>query len=161
VIGFAIAKGWDNYPKAVPKIREEFEIRFRNQTDDIASEELKKFDAGNMEGLKLLDRLNSIHRRALIIDPDGWHDRAADHLDSLRAVHFEYEKIRSGYVEVVEEVVSKVSAYFSDATRNLAHLNAAAGRIKKKAIEPSFELLAETRRSLSDVKRRLQAIEFL
>jgi len=39
-------------------------------------------------------------------------------------------------------------------------LNTVAGKIKARAIEPSFELLDQTQRQLEYVKKEIEAVEF-
>jgi hypothetical protein len=113
-----------------------------------------------MKELQLTEQINQAYRRVMASDPDGWHPRAAEHIRQLREVHSEYQRLWSEYIGVIEEVVEKVSSYFSDATKNLASLNDVASRIKQRAIEPSFSLLERTRESLDQVKRQIQTVEF-
>jgi hypothetical protein len=160
LIGFGIARFFDNFPKRVSVIREEHEFTFRQQMDTIVTDELKHYESSAIGGINLSESIGLLYDRALLTDPDGWRERAAEHLENVRELHSEFEIMRREYVLAIEELVGKVSGYFSDATKNLARLNMVAGRIKEKAIEPSFELLAKARHSLSDVKLRLQAIEF-
>jgi hypothetical protein len=60
----------------------------------------------------------------------------------------------------MEEVFEHTLTYFSDASKNLELLNEVAARVKKRAIEPSFELLEDTQASLEDVKNSIRSVEF-
>jgi hypothetical protein len=53
-----------------------------------------------------------------------------------------------------------VSAYFSNASKNLQLLNDVADGIKSRAIEPSFTLLEKTRGSLQRIKQQVHEVEF-
>ena len=85
---------------------------------------------------------------------------AAERIDSLRRYESEYSRLRHEYEGIIEEVFERTSSYFGDASKNLELLNEVAARVKKRAIEPSFELLAETRASLEDVKNQIRSVEF-
>jgi hypothetical protein len=93
-------------------------------------------------------------------DPDEWRQRAMDELRELKEIYAEYNAAWSEYSIAVEDIMSKISSYFSDATKNLELLNTVASRIKARAIEPSFVLLDNTRQSLGDVKKKIHAVDF-
>ena len=81
-------------------------------------------------------------------------------MDTIRRYDVEYRRLRNEYERNVEDVFERTASYFSDASKNLERLNQVAARVKARAIEPSFDLLASTRESLNDVKKQIQAIEF-
>jgi hypothetical protein len=85
---------------------------------------------------------------------------AADISGKIRQWYLDYRDLQARYSEIIDAVTDDVSRYFSDATKNLELLREVAERIKARAIEPSFELLARTSHSLDSVKRQIQAIEF-
>lgn len=159
-VGYTGAKLLDKFPETTSKIREKFEVLFRRTVSEIIEEETKSHGFDSMKELQLTEQINQAYRRVMASDPDGWHPRAAEHIRQLREVHSEYQRLWSEYIGVIEEVVEKVSSYFSDATKNLASLNDVASRIKQRAIEPSFSLLERTRESLDQVKRQIQTVEF-
>ena len=78
----------------------------------------------------------------------------------MREFQSEFSKIRAEYVGLVETVADKVSAYFSNASKNLQLLNDVADGIKARAIEPSFTLLGDTRDSLQRVRQQVHEVEF-
>jgi hypothetical protein len=159
-IGYLVAKFSDGFPKTVSKIREEHEILARKKMDEILADELRQYESSNLSELDPSEKISSLYNRTLLIDPDGWNERAAQQLEHLRPLYSEFNAMHGEYVEAIEDLVNTVSAYFSDAAKNLEHLNTAAERIKERAIEPSFALLAKARASLGDVRTKLQAIEF-
>jgi hypothetical protein len=159
-LGYLAARALDNFPQTSSTIRENCEIQFRGKIADLAEDEMKAHDFAALNEPNLAERLSQVYRRILANDPDGWHQRAGEHLAQLKDVYSDYHKAWVEYVEVVNEIGNRVSAYFSDATKNLELLNAVAGRIKERAIEPSFSLLDHTRQSLDDVKEQIQAVEF-
>ena len=97
-------------------------------------------------------RLTKIYVQALDLPSGAWQARARETLESLRKIFLSYSGLRSAYAKVVEQVRQDASQYFVDSSRNLSVLNGVASRIKAKAIEPSFDLLAATREELLLVK---------
>ena len=94
----------------------------------------------------LTKRLYNAYQSLIDCDPDSWNMVATDRLNALRELQSEFTKIiRAECVELTETVTDKVSAYFSDASKNLQLLNDVADQIKAPAIEPSFNLLGDTR----------------
>jgi hypothetical protein len=85
---------------------------------------------------------------------------ASERLDVLRKYDNEFRRLRGEYERSAEEILAQTSLYFSDASKNLERLNEVAARVKARAIEPSFKLLATTRDSLNDVKEQIHAVEF-
>ena len=78
----------------------------------------------------------------------------------MRKHDAEFRRLRSEYEKSAEDVFAQTSSYFSDASKNLERLNEVAARVKARAIEPSFQLLAKTRDSLNEVKQEIHEVEF-
>ncbi|MEM1290561.1 MAG: hypothetical protein AAGH67_03650 [Cyanobacteria bacterium P01_H01_bin.162] len=65
------------------------------------------------------------------------------------------------YLEKVETLTEKFSAYFSETEGNLEKLHEFANRLKQDSVDPSFELLATTRDTLYEIKEKIDDISFL
>ena len=67
--------------------------------------------------------------------------------------------VRSAYLSSIDEIHRQFAQYFTDASKNLDVLNTVAGKIKERAIDPSFQLLSETQRQLEYVKKEIEAVD--
>jgi hypothetical protein len=106
------------------------------------------------------NRLREIYSHVLLVAADPWHVRATEYLRAIRELHGQLDTLRGGYLASIEEIHRQCAQYFTDASRNLDVLNTVAGKIKARAIEPSFELLDQTQRQLEYVKKEIEAVEF-
>lgn len=159
-VGFLAARALDNFPRTESQVREEAQKLLRRDIARVVDEDLQATQFVSIDTSRLLERLKNSFRLVVDTDPDGWQSVAAERLNSLRELRSEYEKVRREYLDGIEELVSGISAYFSDAEKNLKTLNRVADRIKERAIQPSFTLLDETRASLDQVRREVGAIDF-
>lgn len=158
--GYLIARAFDNFPKNSTKIKTDYEAVLRRDINQILEEELRGHNFTAIDQPNLLERLSKSYRQVVESDPDEWQKAAADRLNMLREIDINFRRVRAAYADVIEKLVDGVSFYFSDATRNLQLLNGVANSIKARAIEPSFNLLEQTRHSLHNVKQEMQNIEF-
>jgi hypothetical protein len=78
----------------------------------------------------------------------------------MRERYIQLAGVRGTYLSSVDEIHRQSTQYFTDASKNLDVLNAVAGKIKERAIEPSFHLLGETQRQLEFVKKEIEAVDF-
>jgi hypothetical protein len=108
----------------------------------------------------LSKRLSKAYQSLIACDPEGWNIVAADRLNALRELRSEFSKVRAEYVGLIETMTDQVSAYFSNASKNLQLLNDVADGIKARAIEPSFTLLGDTRDSLHRIRQKVHEVEF-
>jgi hypothetical protein len=131
-----------------------------NQLGDLLDEALQSQEFSSLAEAKLTRSLFDCYQRIANIDPDGWNHIAAERIDALRRYEAEYRRLRIEFERTIGEVSESTSSYFSDVSKNLELLNQVAARVKARAIEPSFQLLAETRASLDDVKTQIRAVEF-
>ncbi len=159
-IVFFIAKGVDKFPKRSATIRLENQAILRRDLEATAEKEILSFEFAAISTPNLTKRLSRAYQNLIGSDPDSWNMVAADRLNVLREVNSEFRKIRAAYVGLTEAITDKVSAYFSNASKNLQLLNDVADRIKARAIEPSFKLLEDTRSSLDRIKQQVHEIEF-
>ncbi|MGZ3554149.1 MAG: hypothetical protein ACXWMT_11745 [Candidatus Binataceae bacterium] len=160
VISSGIAKWRDDFPKTSRRILGDAQSILKGRILSIVDDALQSHEFSALAESKLSQSLSETCARVIQIDPDGWNQIAAERIDALRRHETEYRRLRNEYEAMMEEVFERTSSYFSDASRNLERLNEVAARVKKHAIEPSFELLAETRASLEDVKNQIRSVEF-
>jgi hypothetical protein len=121
---------------------------------------LKAHEFSGLNDSNLSGKLFQTYHRIISSDPDGWHQVVAERLQVLRGHDAEYRRLRNKYEKSMDEVVEHTSSYFSDASKNLERLNQVAERVKVRAIEPSFKLLASTRESLDEVRKQIYSVEF-
>jgi len=159
-ITLLIAKALDKFPKRVAAIRREHQTMLRRKLEETAHEDIESTEFTAISLASLTQRLYDAYRTVIGFDPDSWNMVGADRLSALRELQSEFTKIRAEYLELIETVTDKTSAYFSDASTNLQLLNDVADKIKATAIEPSFELLGDTRESLSRIRQQVHEVEF-
>ncbi len=156
-VGVFIARWRDDFPKTTKRILEDSQAILRGKVLGIVDEELQSH---TLDDSNLSNKLVESYRSVIDNDPDGWNQIVAERMEVIRKYDTEYRRLRREYERNMEEVFEHTSSYFSDASKNLQRLNEVAARVKARAIEPSFELLASTRESLNEVKKQIQAIEF-
>ena len=159
-VGLLIAKWRDDFPKTTKRILEDSQAILRGRVFSIAEDELQSHEFSALNDSNLSKKLLQSYSAIVDIDPDGWNQIVAERMDIIGRFDGEYRRLRSEYERNMEEVFERTSSYFSDASKNLERLNGVAARVKARAIEPSFDLLASTRESLNEVKQQIQAIEF-
>jgi hypothetical protein len=159
-ITLLVAKGVDKFPKRAARIRQDHQTMLRHNLEKTADEELKASEFAAISMPTLTKRLYDAYQNVIDCDPESWNLAGADRLNALRELQSEFTKIRTEYVELVEAMADKVSAYFSDASKNLQLLNDVADKIKATAIEPSFNLLGDTRESLHRIRQQVHEVEF-
>jgi hypothetical protein len=94
------------------------------------------------------------------VPTDPWHGRATEYLREIREHYIQLAGVRGTYLSSIDEIHRQSAQYFTDASKNLDVLNAVAGKIKERAIEPSFHLLGETQRQLEYVKKQIEEVDF-
>jgi hypothetical protein len=159
-IGVFIARWRDDFPKTSKRILEDAQAILKGKVLSIVDQELQSHKFAALDDATLSKKMIESYRLIIDSDPDGWNQIVAERMEIIRKYDAEYRRLRSEYEKNMEEVFEHTSSYFSDASKNLQRLNEVAARVKARAIEPSFELLASTRESLDDVKKQIQAIEF-
>jgi hypothetical protein len=132
----------------------------RNDLERTADEEIHACEFAAISAPTLTKRLEKAYQSLIDCDPENWNLAAMDRLNVLRELHSEFAKVRAECLELAETVDDKVSAYFSDASKNLQLLNDVADKIKARAIEPSFKLLGDTRESLHRIRQQVHDVEF-
>ena len=159
-IGALFAKWRDDFPHTTSRILEDAQAILREKVLSIVEQEFKAHEFSALDDAALAKRLLDAYNRIIDFDPDGWSQIASERLDVLRKHDAEFRRLRGEYERGAEEIFTQTSTYFSDASKNLERLNEVAAKVKGRAIEPSFQLLANTRDSLNDVKKQIQAVEF-
>ena len=160
LLTYIFGKAVDNFPKTSGRIKNEHQAILRDRFNSAIAEEMGTYQFAAIEHASLTERLKTTYNRLVQCDPDGWNQIAEERLAALRELDEATRTVQGKYVQQIEEVVNSVSAYFSNASRNLELLNTVADTIKEKAIQPSFDLLARTRETLKSVKDEIGSIEF-
>jgi hypothetical protein len=158
--GALIARWRDDFPRTTSRILEDSQAILREKVLGIVEEEFKSHEFSALDESVLSKKLLDAYNRIVDIDPDGWNQVTSERLDVLRKYDGEFRHLRAEYEHSAEDVLLQTSSYFSDASKNLERLNEVAARVKARAIEPSFQLLANTRDSLNEVKKQIRAVEF-
>jgi hypothetical protein len=104
--------------------------------------------------------VRAIYAHVLQVPTDPWHSRATEYLREIREHYNQLAGLRSTYLSSIDEIHRQSARYFTDASKNLDVLNTVAGKIKERAIEPSFQLLGETQRQLEYVKKEIETVDF-
>jgi hypothetical protein len=159
-IGAFIARWRDDFPRTTNRILEDSQAILREKVLSIVEEEFKNHEFSALDEAVLSKKLLEAYNRVVDLDPDGWNQVASERLDVLRRHDGEFRRLRAEYERSAEDVLTQTSSYFSDASKNLERLNEVAARVKARAIEPSFQLLANTRDSLNEVKKQIHEVEF-
>jgi hypothetical protein len=160
IITFFVARAFDNFPKTSARLKSDHQAILRGNFNAAVDDELRTHQFAALEHTALVERLKTTYSRIVECDPDGWNQNAAERLIVLKQLDSDFRLVQARYVQHIEEIVESVSAYFSNASRNLELLNAVADRIKGRAIQPSFDLLERTSGSLRNVKNEIDGIEF-
>lgn len=148
------------FPHTTKRIQEDSQAILREKVLGIVEEEFKAHQFSALDESVLSKKLIESYDRAIDFDPDGWSQTALERLEILRKYDTEFRRLRGEYERNAEELFTHTSSYFSDASKNLERLNEVAARVKARAIESSFRLLADTRNSLNVVKRQIHEVEF-
>jgi predicted GTPase len=159
-VGVFIARWRDDFPKTKNKILEDSRAILRGDVFSIVDKEFQSHEFAALNESNLSNKLIASYNRIVEADPDGWNQIAAERIEIIRRFDTEYRRLRSEYEKNMEEVFEHASSYFSDASKNLGRLNEVAARVKARAIEPSFQLLASTRESLDNVRKQIRSVEF-
>jgi len=160
MVGFIIARLRDTFPQTTGKIRERVGVGLSENVRRVIDSEIGAHRFEVLNEAYLGNRLREIYSHVLLVAADPWHVRATEYLRAIRELHGQLDTLRGGYLASIEEIHRQCAQYFTDASRNLDVLNTVAGKIKARAIEPSFELLDQTQRQLEYVKKEIEAVEF-
>lgn len=119
-LGYLAAKSFDKFPERTSKIKEQFSIQFRDAQNELIERVLNEYEFAAITQINLQEKLLAAYRNLIAGDPDGWRQRAAEHLQQIRDVYEDYSKVWNDYVRLIVEIIDKVSSYFSDATKILS-----------------------------------------
>jgi len=155
-----VVKTRENAPKLLTQTREEIHVKLKDDVRHGLDSQLSALVLNSLNEQVITSQLTKIYVQALDLPSDVWQARARETLDSLRKIFLSYSSLRTAYEGVVEQVRQDASQYFVDSSRNLSVLNGVASRIRAKAIEPSFDLLAATREELLSVKTEIDSVVF-
>jgi hypothetical protein len=135
-------------------------MKLREEIHELISSRMSSFRIAILTDATLAARLSKIYERTLDLPSTAWKERAKETLESIRKFSSRYVDLRTSILQVTEQVRSEAAQYFADSARNLTVLNQVAAKIRVKAIQPSFDLLAETREELQTVRSDVDAVVF-
>jgi predicted GTPase len=151
------------------RLTDKFPLRIKNTESDLLTKlrleynQLVDESSNNFSDMIDIDKqvILKFWQNLLIENPrKNWeHKRSGFHL-KLRSCIDEYSIIYSEYLQIVEEASRKTSSYFSNSEGNLRNLNDFSSELQQKSIQPSFDLLAQTKKNLEDVIEGIQRIDF-
>jgi predicted GTPase len=159
-VGYLIARLRDSYPETTSRIHEKFGVNLRASVHKAIEEGLSSHKFEALNEVTISHHLREIYAHVLSVPADPWHILAMEHLREIKSLYSQLDGLRLSYIASVDEVHRQCAQYFTDASKNLEVLNRVAGKIKERAIEPSFGLLDQTRRQLEYVKKEIEGVEF-
>jgi predicted GTPase len=155
-----IVKARENVPRLLTEARDRIHMKLREEIHELISSRMSSFRIAILTDATLAARLSKIYERTLDLPSTAWKERAKETLESIRKFSSRYVDLRTSILQVTEQVRSEAAQYFADSARNLTVLNQVAAKIRVKAIQPSFDLLAETREELQTVRSDVDAVVF-
>jgi hypothetical protein len=150
----------ENVPKLLARTREQVHVKLQDDIKQTVETQLKGLTLNSLNNPVLSQKVGKIYEHALCLPATVWRDRAGETLDSVRNLFVKYAELRGSYADIIQQVRQDALQYFIDSSRNLSVLNEVAGRIKAKAIQPSFDLLEMTRNELLAIKTDVETITF-
>lgn len=155
-----ILKMRENAPRLLAEARDRIHMKLREDVHELVTTRMNSLNLSTLTEATLTARLFKIYERTLDQPSAAWKERARETLESLRKFSARYTELRTSIIQLAEQVRSEAAQYFADSARNLAVLNQVAEKIRVKAIQPSFDLLAETRTELQTVRSDVDTIAF-
>ncbi len=161
VVVLLITKWRENVPGMIKKIRERFEAKMKDEIRQATDVVLRSHQFESLNEAIISNRLSRMYEAILVNCSVEWKQDSTKTLQTLAALQANYLLLRAEYLDLAEDICRQCGGYFSDSARNLEILNTVANRIKEKAIEPSFDLLEETRNQLELVKTQVESVRFI
>lgn len=175
--GFIFAKLRDNFPHKIQLSESQILERFRENSFSVLETEYDNFMGvrvvGTADELNLVSKDEDRIERISVFLSDYWKSNLIDkpteewksHIEDSHFRLFQlgsrYSSIIEEYHELIENVEKFCSEYFSDTHSNLEKLRNFSKRLKKKAVDPSFNLLSSTRDTLESVQKKIKEIGFV
>jgi len=157
---FLVTRFRDTFHETTKKIRERHEANLRESVRKEIDSQIQSHQFEALNEASISSRLRAIYIHVLSVPTDPWHGRATEYLREMREQYVQLAGLRGSYLSSIDEIYRQSAQYFTDAPKNLDVLNNVAGKIKERAIEPSFHLLGETQRQLEYVKKEIEAVDF-
>ncbi|KAM3094395.1 hypothetical protein ACKFKG_16360 [Phormidesmis sp. 146-35] len=152
------AKASDRFPIRIGAKESELLGRFRQEYSKIINDEIEKFQATTDFDIQ---SIQEFWKNFLIIEPlKMWSVSRESFYKNLILYNRTYSELHHEYLKVVNEAAEIASDYFSEPSKNLQKLNEFSDNLQQTAIQPSFELLAETKINLETVIEKIQKIDF-
>lgn len=173
-ISVLITRAFDRFPKKIKlteiKVLETFrEHSFKLIKDEEAlyysSKDYQSSETStnkNSDIVKVSEYISQCWEKVLIDQPlNSIPEYLGSYYNDFKDLKNRYYKITNNYLELVNSFAENISAYFSDTDDNLNKLRELSDTLKQNAVDPSFDLLASTRDTLKEVKRKIDEISFI
>jgi predicted GTPase len=161
LIAWLWARFSDNFPTSKAAIHDQCRAKMGAQLKGVITSTLRRdvFMRFDPAGLAKLLREAYAGLPTIFLSDQWGSDAVASHA-ALKNRALAYGVVRVKYVAVVNEITTACSSFFADASGNLVKLKTISSDVKARAIEPSFVLLAEARKALTQIRHELSAIVF-
>jgi predicted GTPase len=161
-IGFGIVWFRDNFPETKRRINETQLASLASQVDCAIKTITSDHSFSCLEKTSLSSRVSAAYSNTLSsLTKDGWQSEADLQFTALKEIYHELTSIRAEYLQAIEDLVVVFSGFFEDSEKNLGTLRSISQQIKDRAIQPSFDLLAQTSNELANLLSQIRRIEFI
>ena len=157
-IGALSVRLTNNLPKLFSRKEKELLDKFYLDSKKIIDRNASKLDS-------LLAHDYNFHYdfwKSVLLDKpiQQWEEDNSAFYQELKVLSEEYNDAYQRYIDFVQESSIIARRYFSNPESNLEKLQEISDSLKMTAIEPSFNLLAETKKELETVNNRMQTVTF-
>jgi predicted GTPase len=158
LVGFVWAKVTDKFPINIKAKESSILSDIRDEYGKSVDHALESFD-----DLIRIDNqvIYDFWKELLVTKPlNLWSVSNENNYQELSKFADEYLSLSAKYRVITNSATETATNYFYNTNKNLEKLNEFLDELQQTAIEPSFELLAETQRRLDTVIQNIQAIDF-
>ncbi|MGB7312725.1 MAG: hypothetical protein WA939_07325, partial [Nodosilinea sp.] len=173
-LGFVFAKAFDRFPGKAQNTKNQLLEKFRREAFELLEENISTFlpkeksNSVYLPTIKPESEINSsinflysYWEGKLIKEPmNSWSKSLQPDFQQLVEINSKYHIIRKKLIRISENFSEKISCYFSDVATNLEKLRDNSKTLKRKSVDPSFELLASTRDVLQNLKEKIDEVDF-
>lgn len=158
--GLGLARYKDNYPVKKSEIKKRHFAVLNDKVKVIINAALAH-EFSVLQATVLGKKLEKTYTALTFPDSDAWQTMVEDLYKSARTWNATYKELRRTYLQTTERFIKDSARYFEDHKKNLDILKSTAQNIRERAIEPSFDFLAETSQRLEAVQKEISAIRFV
>ncbi len=158
--GWGVARYKDKYPQKKREIKQRHSAILTDKVKGIINEAVRAHKFMVLQPTVLGKKLDKVYSALTFPASDAWQRSVEELYGKVRGWNARYKELRRDYLSVMEIFGKDSARYFEDHKKNLDSLKSTAQDIKERAIEPSFDLLAQTSDRLKAVKDEITAIRF-